>query len=83
MTMQTATKRAMANRQVCFTGQNSIFSPELVTSLNVTSIYMKAWFRSSVLAAQEDCLSRVVCEAETESKSIKSPIAEVLSEVLR
>ena len=63
------------------------FTPELVISLNTSSIYMKAWFRSSFLRQnlqKSSCLSRAICEADNEVvTSMKSPIAHVLSEVLR
>ena len=42
----------------------------------------KAWFRSSILADQEACLDFVACQAEQEIQTLKSPYANLVSEVL-
>ena len=84
MTMQEVVSRSWKSNDTCQALPN-FFSPELVASLNTSSIYMKAWFRTSILVQEhQSCLSRVLCEADDGVvNSMKSPIGHVLSEVLR
>ena len=87
MTEQDVTSRSFKTNQTTCHAFPEFFTPELVISLNTSSIYMKAWFRSSFLRQnlqESSCLSRAICEADNEVvTSMKSPIAHVLSEVLR
>ena len=87
MTEQDVTSRSFKSYQTTCHAFPEFFTPELVISLNTSSIYMKAWFRSSFLRQnlqESSCLSRAICEADNEVvTSMKSPIAHVLSEVLR
>ena len=87
MTEQDVTSRSFKSNQTTCHAFPEFFTPELVISLNTSSIYMKAWFRSSFLRQnlqESSCLSRAICEADNEVvTSMKSPIAHVLSEVLR
>ena len=87
MTEQDVTSRSFKSNQTTCHAFPEFFTPELVISLNTSSIYMKAWFINSFLRQniqKSSCLTRVICEADNEVvTSMKSPIAHVLSEVLR
>ena len=63
--------------------RNDYMSPELVTSINVSSVYMKAWFKSTLLTTKADCLNKILCDAEEETDKMKSPVGNILSEILR